>query len=154
MNIIIALPPSLPPSLHLLPSLPLFLPPSLPSLPPSLPSLPPSIPFETIRFYYPQWSERENWLIFKANLSPKSRRPRPPKLVCMHMMSIPTCRNFLSRFRSIKFFHDHAMDYSPCPEREIWPFLIGSHISETGETTPTKTGVHARDIDPCLYEFI
>ena len=46
-----------------------------------------------------------------------------------------------------------TMDYSPCPEREIWPFLKGSHISETGETTPTKTGVHARDIDSYLHEF-
>ena len=45
------------------------------------------------------------------------------------------------------------MDYSPCPEREIWPFLKGSNISETGETTPTKTGVHALDIDPYLHEF-
>ena len=35
-----------------------------------------------------------------------------------------------------------TMDYSPCPKREIWPFLKGSHISETGETTPTKTDVH------------
>ena len=41
-----------------------------------------------------------------------------------------------------------TMDYSPCPEREIWPFLKGSHIYETGGVTPTKTGVHARDIDP------
>ena len=46
-----------------------------------------------------------------------------------------------------------TMDYSPCPEREIWPFLRGSHISETGGVTPTKIGVHARDIDPYLYEF-
>ena len=45
------------------------------------------------------------------------------------------------------------MDYSPCPKREIWPFLKGSNISETGETTPTKTGVHALDIDPYLHDF-
>ena len=31
---------------------------------------------------------------------------------------------------------------------EIWLFLKGSHISETGGVTPTKTGVHARDVDP------
>ena len=46
-----------------------------------------------------------------------------------------------------------TMDYSPCPEMEIWPFLKGSHISETGETTPTKTRVHALDINPYLHEF-
>ena len=45
------------------------------------------------------------------------------------------------------------MDYSPCPEKEIWPFLKGSHISETGGVMPTKTGVHARDIDPYLHEL-
>ena len=45
------------------------------------------------------------------------------------------------------------MDYSPCPEREIWPFLKGSHISETGRLTPTKAGVNARDIDSYLHEF-
>ena len=29
----------------------------------------------------------------------------------------------------------------------------GSSISETGETTPTKIGVHACDINPYLHEF-
>ena len=28
-----------------------------------------------------------------------------------------------------------------------------SGISETGEVTPTKTGVHAHDVDPYLHEF-
>ena len=45
------------------------------------------------------------------------------------------------------------MDYSPCLEREIWLFLKGSHISKTEEATPTKTGVHARDINLYLHEF-
>ena len=43
--------------------------------------------------------------------------------------------------------------YSPCPKREIRPFLKGSNISETVDTTPTKTGVHAFDIDPYLHEL-
>ena len=46
-----------------------------------------------------------------------------------------------------------TMDYSPWSEREIWPFLKGSNISETGETTPTKISVHACDINPYLHEF-
>ena len=29
----------------------------------------------------------------------------------------------------------------------------GSSISETGEATPTKTGVHAFDFNPYLHEF-
>ena len=39
------------------------------------------------------------------------------------------------------------------PEREILPFLKGSHISETEGVTPTKTGVHACDINPYLHIF-
>ena len=46
-----------------------------------------------------------------------------------------------------------TMDYSPCPKREIWLFLKGSHISETEEATPTKNGVHALDINPYLHKF-
>ena len=45
------------------------------------------------------------------------------------------------------------MDYSPWLERKIWPFLKGSHISETTEATPTKPNVHAPDINPYLQEF-
>ena len=33
----------------------------------------------------------------------KTKEPRPPKLVFMHLTSIPTCMNFLSQFWSIKF---------------------------------------------------
>ena len=45
------------------------------------------------------------------------------------------------------------MDYSPWVEREIWPFLKSSNISETKEVTPTKIGVHACYINPYLHEF-
>ena len=46
-----------------------------------------------------------------------------------------------------------TMDYSPWSEGENWPFLKGSHNSKTGETMPTKMGVHARDINPYLHKF-
>ena len=46
-----------------------------------------------------------------------------------------------------------VIDYSPCPKREIWTFLKGSNISETEETTPTKTCVHTLDIDLYLHDF-
>ena len=71
--------------------------------------------------------------------------------VCMHVTAIPTCMNFLSQFQLIKF--SMTMDYSPCPERVIWPFLKGSHISDIKEAMPTKTGVHALDINPYLHKF-
>ena len=50
-----------------------------------------------------------NLVFFKVAISPKLERSCPPKLVHMHLTSIPTCMNFLSRFRSIKFFDDHGL---------------------------------------------
>ena len=49
-----------------------------------------------------------------------------------------------------------TMDYSPWSEREIGEILAvfeGTGISETGETTPTKIGVYALDINAYLHEF-
>ena len=88
---------------------------------------------------YSPWVEREIWPFLKVPISPKPRRPRPPKLVCMHLTTIPTCMNFLSRFQSIKFFHFYGLQVN--------------FISETEKTTPTKIGVHALDINPYLHEF-
>ena len=42
--------------------------------------------------------------IWKVVISPKPKRLCPPKLVCMHLISTPTCINFLSRFYLIQFF--------------------------------------------------
>ena len=42
-------------------------------------------------------------------VSPKPERSHPPKSVYMYVTSIYTCMNFLSRFRSIKFFDDHGL---------------------------------------------
>ena len=47
--------------------------------------------------------------IYYTIMSTKRERPRPPKSVYMHVTSILTCIKFLSRFRSIKFFHDHGL---------------------------------------------
>ena len=46
-----------------------------------------------------------------------------------------------------------TMDYSPWSEREIWPFLKGSHISEIKEATPTIIDVHVRYINAYLHKF-
>ena len=64
---------------------------------------------------------RGNWPFLKVAISPKLDKPRPPKLVYMHLTSIPTCMNFLGRFQSIKFFHDHGLN-SPWSEGEIGCF--------------------------------
>ena len=94
---------------------------------------------------YSPWVEREIWPFLKVSISPKPERPHPPKLVYMNVTSIPTCMNFLSRFRSIKFFDDHGKGNLAVFE--------GINISETGETTPTKIGVHECYINPYLHEF-
>ena len=101
---------------------------------------------------YSPCPEREIWPFLRVAVPPKLKRLRPSKLVYMHVTSMPTCMNFLGRFQSIKFFDDHGL-YSPWSERKIWPFLKGSNISETGETTPTKIGVHACYINTYLHEF-
>ena len=100
---------------------------------------------------YSPWSEREIWPNLKLILSSKPERPRPPKLVRMHLASTPTCINFLSRFQAIKFFDDHGLQ-SMVRKRNLAKFEANI-ISETGEAIPTKIGVHAFDINPYLHEF-
>ena len=39
------------------------------------------------------------------------------------------------------------------PQKENLAVFESSGISETGEVTPTKTGVHALDIHPYLHKF-
>ena len=58
---------------------------------------------------YSPWVKREFWLFLKVAISPKPEKLRPPKSVHMHNSSIPTCMNFLSRFRSVKIFDDHGL---------------------------------------------
>ena len=58
---------------------------------------------------YSPWSEWEIWPFLKVTISPKLKRSRPPKLVCMRLTWVYTCMNFLSRFQSIKFFNDHGL---------------------------------------------
>ena len=104
---------------------------------------------------YSPWSEREISLFLRVAVSPKPERSHPPKSVYMHVTSMPTCLNFLSQFRSIKFFGDHGL-YSPWSKRKNWPFLKGtkmSYNSETGEATPTKIGVHTYLINTYLHKF-
>ena len=39
------------------------------------------------------------------------------------------------------------------PQKGYLAVFESSGISETEKVTPTKTGVHARDVDPYLHEF-
>ena len=91
--------------------------------------------------------QREIWPFLRVAVSLKLERSHPPKSVCMHVTLTSTCINFLSRFRSIKFFDDHGL-----PKGNLAVFE-SSGISETGEVTPTKIGVHACDVDFYLHKF-
>ena len=92
-----------------------------------------------------------NLPFLKVAISPKPERSRSPKLVCMYVTSTPTCMNFLSQFRSIKFFDDHGL-YSMGKKGNLALFE-SSNISKTGEVMATKTGVHTCDINPYLHKF-
>ena len=85
-----------------------------------------------------------NLVVLESSNISKTREATPTKIGVYALHINLYFHEFLSRFRSSEFFDDHG----PCPKREIWPFLKGSHISETRGVMPTKTGVHARDIDP------
>ena len=58
-----------------------------------------------------------NLAVFESNSISETGEVMPTKIgvhACyinpyMHVTSIPTCMNFLSRFRSIKFFDDHGL---------------------------------------------
>ena len=100
---------------------------------------------------YSPWSERENRLFLKVAISPKPERSHPSQLVCMHVTSIPTCMNFLSQFRLIKFFDDHGL-LSMVGKGNLAVFE-SSNISETEVGIPTKIGVHELDINPYMHEF-
>ena len=48
--------------------------------------------------WYSPWSDRKIWPFLKVAISLKPNKPRPSKLVCMHLTSTLTCINFLSQF--------------------------------------------------------
>ena len=98
---------------------------------------------------YSPWSEKEFWPFLKVAISPKVERPHSPKLVYMHAASTPTCMNFLSRFRSIKFFD--AMDYRPWSEREFWPFLkVAISPKVERPRSPKLVYMHAASTPTCM----
>ena len=100
---------------------------------------------------YSPWVEREIWLFLRVAVSPKPERSRPPKLVYMYVISTPTCMIFLNRFRSIKFFDDHGL--LSMGRKGNLAVFESCGISETGETTPTKIGVHVCYINTYLHDF-
>ena len=99
---------------------------------------------------YSPWSEREIWLFLRVAVSPKPKRPHPPKLVYMHVTLTHTYIYFLGQFRSIKFFDDHGL-YSPWSEREIW-LLLRVAVSPKSERPhpPKSMYIHVTSIHTCM----
>ena len=99
---------------------------------------------------YSPWTEREICPFLKVAVSPKQKRFHPPKLVCMHFTSMPTCMNFLNRFRSIEYFDDHGL-YSPWSEREIWSFLkVAVSPKPKRSRSPKLVRMHLTSIYSCM----
>ena len=93
--------------------------------------------------------KREIWPFLKVAISPKANKPRPPKLVCIHLTSIPISRIFLADFNQLNFLM--TMDYSPCPKREIWPFLKVAIYPKTKRPRPPKlVCIHLTSIHTCM----
>ena len=57
--------------------------------------------------------QKGNLVVLKVAVSPKSEKPLPPKLVCMHVTLIPTCMNFLDRFDQLNFLMTKLVAVSP-----------------------------------------
>ena len=111
--------------------------------------------FRSIKFFddhglYSPWLEREIWPFLRVAVSPKLKKPHPPKLVYMHVTSTHTCMIFLSRFQSIKFFDDHGL-YSPWSEREIWPFLrVVVSLQSERPRPPKLVYIHVTSMHTCM----
>ena len=102
---------------------------------------------------YSPWSERENWPFLKVAVSPKPKRHHPLKLVYMYVTSNSTCMNFLSQFRSIKFYDDHG--YSPWSERENWPFLkVAVSLKSERHCPPKLVCMLVTSIPTCMKFLI
>ena len=50
-----------------------------------------------------------NLAVFESSSISETEEVTPTKIGVHALTSIPTCMNFLSRFRSIKFFDDHGL---------------------------------------------
>ena len=93
-----------------------------------------------------------NLAVFESINISETRIAMPTK-IGVHALDINTYLYNFFWADSNRFNFLMTLDYSPWSERKIWPFLKGSNISKTGETTPTKNGEHELDINPYLHEF-
>ena len=93
-----------------------------------------------------------NLAVFESSNISETGSGTPTK-IGVHILDInPYLHEFLSRFRSIKFFDDHGL-YIVHGQKGKFGRFKSSNISETGEVMPPKIGVHVLDINRYLHEF-
>ena len=78
---------------------------------------------------------KEIWPLLKVAISLKLKRSRPQKLMYVHLTSIPTCMNFLSRFYSIQFFCYHGFIFLKWNFFYATSFVLNFHDSYTHTCT-------------------
>ena len=85
------------------------------------------------------------YIVQKKNVK-KNRKGQNLAQTDVHAYDIThTCMNFF-RFQSIQFFDE--------VEKGNLAVIESSNISETGQTTPTKVGMYACDVNPYLHDFL
>ena len=81
-------------------------------------------------------SEREIWPKLKVAISLKAEKPCPPKLVCMHLKSTPTCINNYFWANSIPF--NFLLPWDDSKGNWIWPNLKDAISPKSERTHPPK----------------
>ena len=101
---------------------------------------------------YSPWSEGEIRQFLNVAISLKPDKLRPPKLVCMHLTSIPTYMNFWADSNRLNFLM--TMDYSPWSEGEFWSFLNVAISPKQNKLHPPKlVCMHLTSIPTCINFF-
>ena len=85
---------------------------------------------------YSPWSEKE----VLPNFNFETGEATPTK-IGVHAFDINPYLHEFFEVDSDRLNFLMTMDYSPWSEREIWPKLKSSNISEIRDVTPTKTGM-------------
>ena len=85
--------------------------------------------------YYSPWSEREIWLFLKVEVYLQNRKSHTHQNWCKCMLHLP------------------LLTWIFWAEKGNLAGFESSGISENGEASPTKIGVHALLIHPYLHEF-
>ena len=78
----------------------------------------------------------------------------PNSLITKNLNPPNFCPSKIIDYKAVLFMYMYNNLHNiPWSERENWPNLKTSNISETREGMSTKIGMHACDINPYLHKF-